>query len=78
MLGFQIQDDVPMPSSRQGNKTPLASAMSQIQKGQSFLVPNEKDTNRAVAFIAAKRAGKKIATRKEGIGYRVWCLGSKA
>ncbi len=65
---IKIERGVPMPQRGWGKSDALKKAFKTMKAGDSFLWPN-----RFGIYDCAKKAGVKIATRKEsGLGFRVW------
>lgn len=64
-MTYQIEKNVPLNTER----FPFA----QMEAGDSFLVAD--GTAPGTVHAAARRAGVKIATKKEAQGFRVWLVG---
>ena len=65
---IEIDKDWPLPGVHNDIKT----ALSKLNKGDSFFVPNLSTSGRTTLFRLAKRFDVKLATRTVDGGIRVW------
>ena len=70
----EIQKDVPLKGKAARNKTERCdwSFIKQMQKGDSFVVENERLARNA--YHAGRNRGFTMRLRKTSDGYRVWRL----
>lgn len=75
-MNYVIEDNVPIPTSRTRSGGGLAATIRSLNEGQSFLCEDKKEpTIRTTAFHIASETGRKFSVRREGNGYRVFCVG---
>ena len=70
-MEIKIEKGIPIPAGQQG--APRKYPFDEMEIGDSFLVAEEKIRSvRALASLAKKKNGMKVATRKVDGGFRVW------
>lgn len=66
---MKIEKNIPIPTPHK--KTGVTAIFRQMEVGDSVWIESEK-INPTNAYTLAKYAKIKIATRREGDGYRMW------
>ncbi len=74
---YRVDAGIPIPpvSENANTKTgPQKYGFGRLEVGNSILVPDpvQRQRARSAAFTWARDTGKKIATRNEGDGLRIW------